>query len=103
MKYWCILKIKNPKETIYKLFRYGLRDWSINSGITRIEKLDEQHYKIYGVSGSIYTVDKNHYLINNSSLLNKLKEQVKKLNSYITELDFDEEKILNLKFIDENN
>lgn len=63
---WIILKIKKEDTYIYKVLAgfYGGYlhgdSWRLNSGITKIEDKDD-HYLIYGHSGSIYDCHKNAY------------------------------------------
>lgn len=69
MKYypdrWVILKI-TPNDTNKKPFHRVLagwyggftqgEQWKINSGITKIEKLEDETYDVHGYSGSIYNL-----------------------------------------------
>lgn len=60
---WVIIKIKNEKETVYKLlcgwyggFARG-DEWRLNSGISKWKDAGVQYgYEIHGYSGSVYTV-----------------------------------------------
>jgi hypothetical protein len=55
---WVILHIKG--HNIYKLLMDvgpNQNDWYLNSGITKVVE-HPTHYSIYGVSGSVYDVDK---------------------------------------------
>lgn len=64
---WIILKFtKSSGEITYKVFANwagGYLDgdrWRLNSGIERIEEIDD-HYLIYGYSGSCYKCRKNSW------------------------------------------
>lgn len=61
---WVILHINTPEgDVLHKVlagwsgsYLYGA-SWKINSGITKIEE-HEDHYSIYGYSGSVYLCHK---------------------------------------------
>lgn len=63
---WVILKIKTPNDILYKVMGgwyggyLGSDTWRINSGITKVE-LEDNMYKFYGSSGSIYLCRKDSY------------------------------------------
>jgi hypothetical protein len=56
---WCVIRIPDPKETIYKVFAswgggYGGSDsWKLNSGITQAVLVDGA-WEFEGYSGSVY-------------------------------------------------
>lgn len=56
---WVILQIDYKGKTYYKLLCQvypGMNGWRINSGITKVEKL-ETCYLVHGASNSIYQCD----------------------------------------------
>ncbi len=63
---WVILKMVYKDQTFYKLLvgwsgGYLNGDsWRLNSGIEKV-KLDNDRYKFYGSSGSVYSCHKNEY------------------------------------------
>lgn len=61
---WIVVKIKNQKEVIYKLFATWHGSylegpaWQINSGIESYKETKD-YYDFYGYSGSVYRCYKN--------------------------------------------
>lgn len=63
---WCIVKIVTERETLYKVlgtwfggYLYG-DSWRMNSGIEKVAYV-ENHYYIYGYSGSVYKCHEDAY------------------------------------------
>jgi hypothetical protein len=56
---WCVIRIPDPKETIYKVFASwsggyaGSDSWKLNSGITQAVLVDGA-WEFEGSSGSVY-------------------------------------------------
>jgi len=79
---WVIIKITNNDEMHYKLFGTwygGYLDgdyWRLNSGITKVVE-NENEFKFFGQSGSVYICDKTTYGTNNysQSVLNGIIEK----------------------------
>lgn len=94
---WIILKIKGPKETLFKVlagwsgsYLEG-QSWKINSGISKVS-MDGNYYLFEGYSGSVYKCHKNSYgtnMISSGVLANLLSDpQTKDLVEVIPEQDF---------------
>jgi hypothetical protein len=56
---WCVIRIADPKETLYKVFASwsgsytGSDSWKLNSGITQATLVDGA-WEFEGYSGSVY-------------------------------------------------
>ena len=67
---WCVIRIPDPKETIYKVFASwsggyaGSDSWKLNSGITRAVLVDGA-WEFEGSSGSVYQCREGAYGTNN--------------------------------------
>lgn len=79
---WVILKMTHKDETFYKVlggwsssYLYG-DSWRLNSGIERVE-LEDNVYKFYGSSGSVYNCSKDNYglRISTANIWDKMKEK----------------------------
>ena len=63
---WVVIKMINKDQTFYKVlggWSGGYLDgdsWRLNSGVDRVE-LDNDMYKFYGSSGSVYNCHKESY------------------------------------------
>jgi hypothetical protein len=63
---WVMLKLKNDKEEVYKVFAgwagsyLGGQSWKLNSGVTKVEE-EGEYYLFHGYSGSVYKCHKNGY------------------------------------------
>lgn len=94
---WIILKIKDKKETVYKIlagWSGGYLDgqsWRINSGINKITKKGA-YYLFEGDSGSVYKCHNESYGTNliSSSILSKMLEnpQTKDMIEVLDNQDF---------------
>jgi len=86
---WVVLKIQQENETLYKVlagWSGGYLDgdsWRMNSGIVDVEE-DEDFWKFYGSSGSVYKCPRESYRLSmaTSSVYNKLEKHF----SHIVEL-----------------
>jgi hypothetical protein len=67
---WCVIRISDPKETIYKVFASwsgsytGGDSWKLNSGITQAVLVDGA-WEFEGSSGSVYKCRVGGYGTNN--------------------------------------
>jgi hypothetical protein len=67
---WCVIRIPDPKETIYKVFASwsggyaGSDSWKLNSGITQAVLVDGV-WEFEGSSGSVYRCREGGYGTNN--------------------------------------
>lgn len=63
---WVVIKMTHKDQTFYKVLGGWSGDylngtsWRLNSGIEKVE-LDNDHYKFYGASGSVYNCHKSGY------------------------------------------
>ncbi len=87
---WVVFRVNNPdlEKPCYKVFGgwYGGYlngdSWKINSGIVRVEK-DENLFKFYGESGSVYIVHNNSYKMSGymsgvwANMMNKIPDSDK--------------------------
>jgi hypothetical protein len=67
---WCVIRIPDPKETLYKVFASwsgsyaGGDSWKLNSGITQAVLVDGA-WEFEGYSGSVYRCRVGSYGANN--------------------------------------
>lgn len=69
---WVVIKMTHKDQTFYKVLGgwsggyLNGSSWRLNSGVERVE-LDNDLYKFYGASGSVYNCHKNGYGLRTSN------------------------------------
>lgn len=92
---WVIIKIKHPKEIMYKIlagWSGGYLDgdsWRMNSGIVKVQE-EGNHILFHGYSGSVYKCRKGSEMIrmNSAGIWKQLKEAHPDLVELIEYVDF---------------
>jgi hypothetical protein len=100
---WIVIKMETEESIWYKLFGSWNGDyldgerWKMNSGISKIEE-DEDHYYIFGFSGSCYQCNKYTYGKLNSYTFGIVSNTIKnsyKVNVKAEDITWEEFKKLN--------